>query len=145
MYLTPDARDAEIDDLSGAAPGELRHRLLGATTAFARAVRAMPEAAWGGDIERTPGHVLMPAERVPLARLREVEIHHADLGLTYGPADWPAEHAELILDHEVTWQVGEGGGPTVAGDASALAWWLSGRPVDGLSCDGGELPEVTTP
>ena len=30
-----------------------------------------------------------PAARVVWSRLREVELHHVDLGTGYGPADWP--------------------------------------------------------
>ncbi|MCC9176859.1 maleylpyruvate isomerase N-terminal domain-containing protein [Arthrobacter sp. zg-Y750] len=33
----------------------------------------------------------------PAHRLREVEMHHADLGLGYGPADWPEEYVEWDL------------------------------------------------
>ena len=31
-------------------------------------------------------------------RLREVEIHHADLGLGYTAADWPTDFVVLLLD-----------------------------------------------
>jgi maleylpyruvate isomerase len=33
----------------------------------------------------------------PLRRLREVEVHHVDLGLGYGPADWPEEYVRWDL------------------------------------------------
>ena len=31
----------------------------------------------------------MPAAQVMWSRLREVEIHHVDIGAGYGPSDWP--------------------------------------------------------
>ena len=41
----------------------------------------------------------LPGRRPPSAmRLREVEIHHADLGAGYRHADWPPEFTALLLD-----------------------------------------------
>jgi maleylpyruvate isomerase len=33
-----------------------------------------------------------PTDASPLRRLREVEVHHVDLGLGYAPDDWPEEY-----------------------------------------------------
>jgi maleylpyruvate isomerase len=38
-----------------------------------------------------------PASASPVRRLREVEIHHVDLGFAYGPSDWPAEYVAWEL------------------------------------------------
>lgn len=37
------------------------------------------------------------AEECPAHRLREVEMHHSDLGLAYSPLDWPEEYVAWEL------------------------------------------------
>jgi maleylpyruvate isomerase len=120
--------------------------------------RLAPEAAF----ERTPGGQRMLAHSVPLLRLAEVEIHHADLRAGYGHADWPHETAVRFLERDVerydgpplsahatdldrTYPLGSpaAGDPVVSGPVSALAWWLTGRdPGDLLTSSTGELPEM---
>jgi maleylpyruvate isomerase len=161
VYRSQDARDEDIDKLGAAEPSELRDRMLAATTRFADAVAAVPEDAWGTEIERVPGGPVFRAGAVPGMRLREVEIHHADLDAGYTRADWPPEFATLLLDSMAkrgawtepfrvrptdvagTWAFGEGG-PTVTGTAADLGWWLTGRGSgEGLTSDsGGELPGI---
>ena len=102
---------------------------------------------------------------VPLMRVREVEIHHADLDSGYAAADWPADFRVVLLesmtkrpypapfsvrptDLDRTWRYGDGekdgdGGPAVSGTSAALGWWLTGRGTgEGLESDNGDLPEV---
>lgn len=68
-----------------------------------------------------------PVTACPARRLREVEMHHIDLGLSYTAADWP--------EHYVTWDTASLL-PTVparlpAEDRRAFLAWLSGRgPID---------------
>ncbi|MEO7428872.1 MAG: maleylpyruvate isomerase family mycothiol-dependent enzyme [Acidimicrobiales bacterium] len=161
MYASPEARDSDIDDLTSAGPVELRDRLLASTTQFAEALEAMQDGDWVGRFERTPGGPEFALASVVLMRVREVEIHHADLGAGYSPADWPADFREVLLqsmtkraypapfdirptDLDATWHYGEGeGGPVVSGTSAALGWWLTGRGSgEGLSTDAGTLPEV---
>jgi maleylpyruvate isomerase len=103
---------------------------------------------------------------IPLVRLREVELHHVDLGVGYSAADWPdpfvtrtldqvapffRDHREMPVatmadpDTGRRWQVGTGDG-TVTGTAAALAAWLLGRSdrPAGLTWDG-EGPVPTPP
>ena len=93
------------------------------------------------------------------ARLREVEIHHVDLGLDYTPARWTDEFTAHVLanataafraldpppsfdlhavDTDERWQLGPTAAPvTVSGAQAALLAWLIGRSSgDGLSVDG---------
>ena len=93
MYASPEARDADIEELAAAAPDELRERFLAATGRFGEALEAMHEADWEGRFERTPGGPDFALRNVLLMRLREVEIHHADLGAGYTADDWPADFA----------------------------------------------------
>ena len=93
-------------------------------------------------------------------RVREVEIHHADLGLDYTAADWTPDFVALLLEARVaaydgsagfvahatdldrSWTFGSGG-PTVSGFGSALAWWATGRGTgDGLTSDDGRVPRI---
>ena len=89
---------------------------------------------------------------VPLLRRREVEVHHVDLALSYGPADWPDDFVVTNLDliakrvadtHESPvavletttdhgratsqWNLSEKSGPTLIGDQGELLGWLMGR------------------
>ena len=161
MYASPEARDSDIDDLAGAAPAEVRDRFLAATGRFADALEAMADADWDGRFERTPGGPDFALVNVPLMRVREVEIHHADLGAGYSAADWPRDFTVVLLqsmtkrpypapfsvratDLDRTWHYGGGeGGAVVTGPSGALGWWLTGRgPGDGLTSDTTDLPRV---
>ena len=65
-----------------------------------------------------------PTTASPVRRLREVEIHHVDLGLGYQPTDWPEAYVHWELPVLLA---------TVPGrlrrtqDARDLLSWLAGR------------------
>ena len=159
MYASQEARDSDIAALGRAEPEAIRSRLLGGTTDFVHAVAAVPEDAWGVDIERTPGGRTFKAGAILGMRHREVEIHHADLGLAYTHTYWPPAFAVRLIeamakrdrptplsvhatDLDRTWHLGDGG-PTVRGPAAELGWWLTGRgDGGGLSTDDGALPRI---
>jgi len=160
MYPSTEARDADIEELAAAAPAEVRERFLAATSRFAEALEAMHEADWDGRFERTPGGPDFDLHNVVLMRLREVEIHHADLGVGYTSDDWPADFRAILLesmtkrpypapfdvrptDLDRTWHYGDGpGGPVVTGSSAALGWWLTGRGAgEWLTSCSDELPE----
>lgn len=159
VYASEEARDADIDELAVIPPNELRNRLLGATTEFSDVAEGLPDAPADAEIERTPGGRKIPLGSVLSMREREVEIHHADLDVGYDRSDWPAGFVTRLLEAMAgiprqdsftitatdlgrTWKCGpDGTGPAVSGTAADLGWWLTGRPVDTLTCDG-ELPEV---
>lgn len=161
MYASPEGRDSDIADLATAPPSELRERLLAGTALFAEAMAAMHETDWDGRFERTPGGPDFALVNVPLMRVREVEIHHADLDADYAAGDWPEAFRVVLLESMTkrpypaafgarptdlgrTWHYGEGGGgPVVSGTSAAIGWWLTGRGSgEGLSSDTGSLPEV---
>ena len=117
----------------------------------------MPAAAWLAELRWANGR-LGPASLVVWYRLREVQLHHVDLDVGFGPADWPESFAvRLAVDlarsmgdrcrlvlrspevgHDLTF--GAPGGPLVSGPVRTAVAWLSGR-GDGAGLTG-TLPEV---
>lgn len=161
MYDSQEGRDADIEALARAEHAELRERLFAATTLFEQAYAAMTVGDAQAHFERTPGGQTIRVGNAPLMRLREVEIHHADLGAGYSHTDWPPEFSAVLIESMTafrdgppfrvlardlarTWQLGDGeGGPVVAGDAADLGWWLTGRGNgEGLDSDTGTLPDM---
>lgn len=161
MYASPEGRDSDIAELAAADPAELRERLLAGTATFSDALAAMHEDDWAGRFERTPGGPDFALAHVALMRVREAEIHHADLGAGYSPVDWPEPFRVLLLDSmtkrpypapfsvrpadlDRTWHYGEGAGvAVVTGTSADLGWWLTGRGTgEGLEADTNDLPEV---
>ncbi len=160
MYRSQDARDGDIADLAARKPGVIRTRLLGGCTDLADAIAAVPPDEYDTTIDRVPGGRTFTAGAVPWMRLREVEIHHADLAAGYDRSAWSAEFAAHVLDSMLTrgvadepftarpvdldreWRYGEGG-PVVSGSGADLAWWLTGRGAgDGVTSESGVLPQV---
>lgn len=165
MYPSSEQRDIDIEELSRAGSPVLRERLLGSLTTFVEALRSVPDDVWSRRFERTPGGPTFPLDAVPFMRVREIEVHHADLGLDYSADDWPQAFAEVVvdsmvrrlepdegfritpLDSERTWVVGDDGGdsPVVTGPVAHLAWWLTGRtPSKQVTSSRGDLPEIAS-
>jgi maleylpyruvate isomerase len=161
MYASQEARDGDIDDLAAVEPTDLRERFLASTGRFTEVLEAMAPGDWDGRFDRTPGGRSIALVNVPLMRLREVEIHHADLDAGYSAAYWDEDFCAILLesltkvatpepftvrptDLDGSWRYGEGdGGPVVTGTAAALGWWLTGRGAgEGLTSDTGTLPEM---
>jgi maleylpyruvate isomerase len=160
MYASQEARDGDISDLASASPSVLRDRFLASTTVIGEWVEELADNLAEAMIERTPGGRSFRAGDAGAMRVREVEIHHADLALDYTAADWRPEFVVLLLDsladreqdrepfvaHATdlsrSWEFGTGG-PTVSGVGSALAWWTTGRgDGDGLTSDDGRVPRM---
>lgn len=161
MYASQEARDGDIVALAtSASPTRLRDRFLGSTTVIGEWVEELADNLSDKLIERVPGGRSFPAGEVGHMRVREVEIHHADLGLDYTAADWTADFVALLLDARTSayagaegftahatdldrsWTFGSGG-PIVSGVGSALAWWATGRGTgDGLTSDDGRVPRI---
>lgn len=165
MYTSDEARDAGVEELSGSPGGGLRERLASASGRFLEAAAHLPDGAGERRVQRIPGKHAFPAGTIVPRRLREVEVHHADLDAGYGPEDWSPdflEHTfrEIVEDRregplvqlrtpEDTVTVGAGGsggdqarGATVTGSRADVTWWLLGRGTgQGLRCDT-ELPTL---
>ncbi|GEP38239.1 maleylpyruvate isomerase [Nocardioides psychrotolerans] len=163
MYESQERRDADIDELAAADPAELRARLMGSTTGLVDAIGLVPDDRLHVMVERTRGSDrTFPAHTVTGMRLREVEIHHADLAADYTPTDWPLDVAMFLVaslvdrpaedgsfavaptEIGVTWQGGpSSAGRVVSGTAADLGWWLTGRGNGrGLTSSDGTLPRM---
>lgn len=85
----------------------------------------MSDAAWNR-LSRNVGGRQIDGDAVLGGRWQEVEIHHADLGLTYTIADWPETFVTARLPHLLqtlphradpghllAWTAGRGPAPTL--------------------------------
>jgi maleylpyruvate isomerase len=157
-YASREARDAAIEAGAGRPLAEQIADIRAAHERFADGAAAMPAAAWTFKFP-----AMVPSAAVlPWARLREVEVHHVDLGRGYAPVDWsdafalrllreiaadlPASAPPMVLhpagvEHSLV--IGSADGPAIGGPTRSIAAWLAGR-ADGadltVSPDG-ELPQ----
>ena len=106
---------------------------------------APPEVWEHGRARAGGGAVEMAVHELPFRRWREVEVHHADLGLPgFGPDDWSSGYIRRELDRQLmAWRasqpMGMGGLPAAANSlapARRLAWLLGRIEVAGLANPG---------
>jgi maleylpyruvate isomerase len=115
----PAGRAEEIDRLAQLPPDQLMAALGTNAREVDALLDAVPDEAWDRPTRGVSG-TLNPAHRVVFSRWREVEVHHADLGLGYTLTDWPANFVARCL-------------PDLLADLpdrtepAALAAWLMGR------------------
>lgn len=151
------ARTAEIEAGKGAPAADLKQRLSQAAERLQSALESAPDDVWHsralthrGEVQVGPGLVV--------SRLREVLVHHVDLGTGYQPDDWPtawvAEEMDRCLlelpkrlpsgvavvleatDVGQRWVAGSGEGTDISGAVVELFTWLIGRAagVAGQDC-----------
>lgn len=164
MYASAEVRDADIAGLAAAGPNAIRERLARSSADLSVAFPSLLQASPDSVFEITPGSASRSAGMLALMRLREVEIHHADLDLDATWEAWPESTAAAFIAYDApqwagapvrlvaddvdgaTWTVGTPSGedlPEVRGPLRALAWWISGRDAGAvLSSSSGELPKL---
>lgn len=170
QYVSQEERDADIEAGAGRPAAEQHADLAAAAERLREALDAVPDDRWQVVVEWRTG-VRRPAGTIPSARLTEVEVHHADLGLDYGFGDipetlrlrlladaaggWPeadgvvlyAEDADRTFPQRTGVPASEGAAAvtpklTVRGTSGDLLGWATGRTSgERLSCDG-PLPAV---
>ena len=83
----------------------------------------MSEEVWARGFARTTRGELVVCADLPFRRWREVEVHHADLGLDVGPESWSA----LFVDSELPRTLAGLPARMPLDDRRALLAWLTGR------------------
>jgi maleylpyruvate isomerase len=157
QYPSWERREADIEAGAARPLPELLDDIRASAERFSSVASSLDAADWGFLLDLPGGP--QPAALIPWRRLREVEVHHVDLGAGYGPADWPDSFAQHVL-HEVVagldgvsltlrptelahpLLVGSGGPPEVAGPSYALAAWLAGRSRGADLSASGPLPSL---
>jgi maleylpyruvate isomerase len=118
----PAQRTSEIAEGSARAAAEIVSDLTAATAQLEQMWARSAAAGWPHHDLR--GSDQWPTVASPSRRLREVEMHHVDLGMGYEPTDWPEEYVQWELPMVLA---------TVPGrvrqreDMQGLVAWLSGR------------------
>ena len=164
MYASDADREAGIAAGAAAPAAALRERASQTSAALWTDMESMPEAAWSAKVV-TRGGVARYAAEVPWMRVREVYVHVIDLdaGVTFAGLPAPLLAALLTditdrrgsvangpalalsaTDAGASWAVAGTGKPVVVeAPLAALAQWLSGRPVTGLTDkSGAPVPEL---
>jgi maleylpyruvate isomerase len=129
-YASPEARDAGIDEGRGRAARVVIDDLRAAIHRLESTWASLPAEAWAGAGVAADGEP-EPIAESPRSRWREVEIHHADLGLGFTVDDWDEDFVGVELDR---WMPGLGrrlppgaGAEVVATDTGRS--WTSGAPT----------------
>lgn len=154
MYASREARAADIEAGAAQPAPALRDDLAAALATLADDLAALPLDVRDAGVRLFSGADVV-AGQLPRLRLRETEIHHADLLVGYGPDDWPSDFVGTALDalaaaavagREIpvqflaepdgrVWRVA-GDGPTLTGPRGQLLAWLVGRGTGpGLAVD----------
>jgi maleylpyruvate isomerase len=142
------ARDAEIEAGRARKARELQSLLEVSCGRLAAALGAAPGTVWDAVAITTSGEVPIGTGLI-VGRLREVEVHHVDLDLGYGPDDWPfgwvleeMERAMVNLpsrlpsdvavvltatDADQHWVAGSGDAMEISGTTGELFAWVTGR------------------
>jgi maleylpyruvate isomerase len=111
-------RAADIEAGAGRPAAELVADVMDTAARLERTWDATPEEAWRtGQGRMSSG--LWPVAELPFRRWREVELHHVDLGLGYGPSDWPEAYLAEELDRTLA--------SRSADERRRLLAWLVGR------------------
>jgi maleylpyruvate isomerase len=95
-YASAAARAADIEAGALRKPADLLADLADSAMALRTVARQLPEPGWLVPVQMLDSGPF-PAGQLLTRRLVEVELHHADLGAGYGPADWPAAFTALEL------------------------------------------------
>lgn len=117
----PGQREAEISVGASRPAAELIADLAASQADLAGLFAEAESAGWPNAHFTGGGSYGVAAS--PAHRLREVEMHHVDLGLGYTSRDWPAEYVEWDLDV----LLGTVPGRLSSDDRRSFMAWLAGR------------------
>jgi maleylpyruvate isomerase len=147
MYASQEQRDADIETGARQDAAALVQQVADTAAALDADLAQLPPEALARSVEMRGG-MEVPASALAWMRLREIEVHHVDLDLDYGIADWDTAFARRAAEGLVAlWEsrgllppvrvtatdsdldVVSGAGTTSAtGTTAHLLGWLLGRP-----------------
>jgi len=113
-----EGRAAAIEGGAGRPAAELVEDVRATCEAVDRLCLEVPAEVWDREVLVFSGPKRISAPRLVFTRWREVEIHHVDLGLGYGPEDWPRPFVDRMLPEVLE------GLPDRADPARLLGWGL---------------------
>ena len=99
VHMYPQGREGRNADIAAGRDrpaGEVAADVAAASGALAEACALMTPEDWQAPGEAWAGQI--PVWAMLVARRREVEVHHSDLGCGYGPDRWPADFVAAELD-----------------------------------------------
>jgi maleylpyruvate isomerase len=132
-----DRRDGDIEAGAGRPAAEQVADVVASDGRLDAAIAG--HTKWDGQSRELAGRVI-PVGELLFLRWREVEVHRADLGLGYGPDDWPVEYVrtelgELTMAWNARRPMGLTGLPREAlatPEPQRLAWLLGRAEIPGL-------------
>jgi len=140
QYPSVAKRNQDIEDGAGRNASELTSDLRKSIYALEATWAGATSTAWEGQGRTLSGNVIEMYSLVFL-RWREVEIHHADLGLGFNYDDLSSLYVRLELDQQVMlWRSRKPMGLTELPDLAKqllptqrLAWLMGRREIEGLA------------
>lgn len=135
----PTQREGDIESGAGRSAEALVGDVAAANSELEACWAAMTAEGWMGQGETASGPVAVAD--LPFRRWRETTVHHTDLGLCHGWAEWPADYVRLDLQRlTMVWDsrqpMGLTGLPAAAlavPENHRLAWMLGRADIDGLA------------
>jgi maleylpyruvate isomerase len=118
QYPRAGMRETDIEASSAQTADALVHDLRRSCDALERAWHDLDDDLWERECVVTTGS--RAVSELVFRRLREVEVHHVDLGEAYSSADWPDTYVEGELRRRLA-------GLASRADHRALVEWLIGR------------------
>lgn len=120
-----EGRSSEIEAGAGRPARELIADVRVWSQRLDEAFESLPDDCWSRPVRSVEGEE-HPASELPFRRWREVEVHLADLGIGFSPADWSQSLVDRALpdlvagladraDHRalMAWMLGRGSPPTL--------------------------------
>jgi maleylpyruvate isomerase len=95
-YASTAARDAAIESGAARTTADLMTWLADSAMALRTVTRQLPDDRWQVPVQMLDS-ASFPAGELLVKRLVEVELHHCDLGIGYGPAQWPVAFGAMEL------------------------------------------------
>ncbi len=144
MYASPEARAADIESGSGRPAAEIQADLTQSSARIEEQLGTLSGPALDALVEMGPSRTPTRGAQLAGLRIREVVIHHVDLGIGLAPSDWSTMFAHRTLDELVPRFAAQGAMPVAVLTATDTGRvWRTGA-TSGTSGSGGELSGPST-